>query len=499
MKRCVVIGSGLGGLSCGYILARNGYDVTVLEQGVQAGGCLQCFYRGGYKFETGMHFIGSADPGQTLYRLMNYLSLGDVKLQRLDPLGYDTISLSGQLFKLANGREPFIETLAKDFPDSKDDLAKYFSLIEKVAGASSMHSLRHADNDMAVNTEFQTRSINDVVSSVIKDPVLRNVVVGNSPLYAGERNRTPFSIHAFITDFYNQSAFRIVGGSDAICTSLVHSIQQYGGKVITRKEVVKIVCDDAKAVGVITKDETFYPAEVVISAIHPKRMLTMLEGCPLIRSAYNRRISNLPDTIGGFTVYLQFKKGTVPYRRTNFYTYKADTPWDCELYTDDDWPRGYLYMHLCHEENPQYAQTAEIISYMRFDEIAKWVGTRVGQRGEEYEALKKRKAEKLIAELDKQFPGIAKNIERYTTSTPLTYQDYTSTMGGGMYGVAKDITLGTACHVQHRTKIPNLILTGQNINSHGMLGVLVGTIVTCSELLGAESIYQQIKQCETNR
>ena len=29
-KRCVIIGSGLGGLSCGVILARNGYDVTVL-------------------------------------------------------------------------------------------------------------------------------------------------------------------------------------------------------------------------------------------------------------------------------------------------------------------------------------------------------------------------------------------------------------------------------------------------------------------------------------
>jgi all-trans-retinol 13,14-reductase len=46
--------------------------------------------------------------------------------------------------------------------------------------------------------------------------------------------------------------------------------------------------------------------------------------------------------------------------------------------------------------------------------------------------------------------------------------------------------------VPHKTKIPNLYLTGQNINSHGMLGVLIGTIITCSELLGASNIYHQI-------
>ena len=65
-QRVIIIGSGMGGLSCGVILAKNGYEVTVLEQGVQIGGCLQCFSRRGARFETGMHFIGSASEGQTL-------------------------------------------------------------------------------------------------------------------------------------------------------------------------------------------------------------------------------------------------------------------------------------------------------------------------------------------------------------------------------------------------------------------------------------------------
>ena len=61
-----------------------------------------------------------------------------------------------------------------------------------------------------------------------------------------------------------------------------------------------------------------------------------------------------------------------------------------------------------------------------------------------------------------------------------------------MYGIAKDVRMGAACRVPHRTRIPNLLLTGQNINSHGMLGVIVGSIVSTGEILKPETIYKQI-------
>ena len=84
-RKVVIIGSGLGGLACGVILGRNGYHVTVLEKERQVGGCLQCFARNGAKFETGMHFNGSALEVQTLYRLLKYLNvIPDIKLSQLD-------------------------------------------------------------------------------------------------------------------------------------------------------------------------------------------------------------------------------------------------------------------------------------------------------------------------------------------------------------------------------------------------------------------------------
>lgn len=495
-KKCVIIGSGLGGLACGVILARNGYQVTVLEQTAQVGGCLQCFYRRGMKFETGMHFIGSADKGQTLARLFNYLDVDkDIRLGRLDTGGYDVVSLQGDLFRFPNGREPFIEQMGTYFPSEKDNAARYYDLVKAIAGASSLHSLKYGESDRTINTAYQLCSINRVLEEITGDVLLQKVLVGNLPLYAAEKDKTPFSAHAFIMDFYNQSAFRIIGGSDRVGQSLVQTIESFGGQVLTRHKAVHILCGDSRATGVETEQEAFFSADFVLSSIHPVRTLEMLD-TKLIRPAFRNRINTIPNTIGGFSVYLHFKENAVPYMNYNFYSYRGDTPWGCERYDDSSWPKGYLYMHFCQKDTPKYAQSGVILSYMSMDEMEPWKDTVVGKRGEEYEAYKQRKAEKLLAEVEREFPGLRSRIAHYYTSTPLTYRDYTGTQNGAMYGIVKDITLGASCRVPHKTKIPNLYLTGQNINSHGMLGVLVGAIVTCSELIGAEAIYRQISEAE---
>lgn len=491
-KKCIIIGSGLGGLSCGVILAKNGFDVTVLEQDVQLGGCMQCFTRRNAIFETGMHFIGSADKGQTLDRLFHYLEVSkDIQLDRLDTGGYDVVSLAGERFKFANGKEAFIEQMAQYFPKETDSLARYYRLIEQIANASSLHSLRHAESDVSVNTEYQTRSINDALEQFIDDPLLRNVLVGNLPLYAAQKDKTPFSSHAFIMDFYNQSAFRIIGGSDKVGLSLAHTIKEWGGSVLTGQKVEHIVCNQSQAQGVSTADGNYYPADLIISDAHPMRTLEMLD-TDLIRPIYRKRVNSIPNTISSFTIYLKFKKDTVPYMNSNFYSYQTSSPWGCENYDETTWPKGYLYMHFCQQPQPSFAESGVILSYMSIDEVSQWAGTSIGQRGDDYEQFKKRKAEKLLDEVEKDFPGLRNSIKHYYTSTPLTYRDYTGTEAGSMYGIIKDINRGAAYRVSHRTKIPNLFLTGQNINSHGALGVLVGTIVTCSELLTAERIYKQI-------
>jgi phytoene dehydrogenase-like protein len=71
----VIIGSGLGGLQCAYILSQEGYNVCILEKNKQIGGSLQTFRRDNAVFDTGMHYIGSMDEGQVLNRFFRYFRL----------------------------------------------------------------------------------------------------------------------------------------------------------------------------------------------------------------------------------------------------------------------------------------------------------------------------------------------------------------------------------------------------------------------------------------
>jgi all-trans-retinol 13,14-reductase len=251
-------------------------------------------------------------------------------------------------------------------------------------------------------------------------------------------------------------------------------------------------CDNTQILSVRCDDASVYTADIYISAIHPLRTLEQLGNTSMLRPAYKRRIQEARQTIGCFTVYLHFKKDRLPYMNHNFYAYNQDTPWDCEHYTSETWPKGFLYMHFCHESSPRYAQTGIIISYMQMEDVVQWRGARVGHRGEAYEAFKREHAEKLLESLDQHLPGTKACVEVYYTSTPLTYEDYTGTEQGGMYGIAKDINAAMGGRVSHKTKIPNLLFAGQNVNSHGILGTLVGSLVTCGEIVGSDKLEQDL-------
>ena len=493
MKKCIIIGSGLGGLSTGVILAKNGYDVTILEQSGQIGGCLQCFQRDGVKFETGMHFIGSLDDGKVLSNYLNYLEIKDkIVVNKLDENAYDIVSLNGEKFAFPNSRKDFIEHFSERFPNQRENLEKYCDMVEQVASMSPFRDLKKANDDIReLDNELLFKSLDEVLDQTITDPTLRDVLVGNLSLYAAQKGKTPFSTHAFIFDFYNNGAYRIVGGSDTIAKALSDTLLRYNGQIFTHKKVTKILVDNKVATGVLTADGQYYAADVVISDINPKQLVDIVDDSAF-SPTYKSRIKEIKNTTSVFSLYLRFKDEAMPYLNSNFYGFQSVTPWEMSGEVDEKWPNGYLYMHHCHEKGPKFAKSAVILSYMSIDSLSRWKDTEIGQRGADYERFKQEMAERLLNVVEKDFPGLRDAVADYHAATPLTYRDYTLTPDGSIYGLDKDVTKGVAGRVSFRTKVSNLFLVGQNINSHGMLGVLVGTMNVCTQIIGEQEVRQQI-------
>jgi len=484
----VIIGSGLGGLICGYILSKNGYKVGIFEKHFQIGGCLQTFERKGITFDTGMHYIGSMEPGQLLYRIFKYLDLlDDVKLHKLDTEGFERISLNGKEFNFAMGYENFVDTLAQSFPNERKILEKYASDLKKYTTSSPIFNPEKLAAIQFFTQDAVKTGIGDYLDALTSNSELKNVLSATNMLYAGKRDKTPLYIHALINDFYIQSAWRIVGGANVIADSLCKSIESFGGEIFTQSEVKSIVCNASQATSIILANGETIEANYFISDAHPEVTLKMLD-TPLIKRVYRERIVNLENTVSNFTLYIVFKPDTVPYANYNFYKFNTDSVWDSTEYNQIDWPRNYILMHQVPQKNMAFAESGVLITYMRFEEVEKWSNTCIEKRGEDYKQFKEAKKEILLRQLEIDFPGIRKNIKEVYTSSPLTLRDYTGTKDGSMYGVLKDKNHLEQTFISHHTKVPNLFFTGQNINSHGILGVAVSALITSSEFVDMKKV-----------
>ena len=129
----IIIGSGLGGLSCGAGLAQQGKSVLVLERQIQPGGCLQSYKRqGGLSFDTGLHYVGGLTPGHRIYDIFSHFGLMDLPWQRMDDSGFDLITIGDKTYPLASGYDNFVETLSQYFPKEREGLRKYVEMLQDI-------------------------------------------------------------------------------------------------------------------------------------------------------------------------------------------------------------------------------------------------------------------------------------------------------------------------------------------------------------------------------
>jgi all-trans-retinol 13,14-reductase len=102
-----------------------------------------------------------------------------------------------------------------------------------------------------------------------------------------------------------------------------------------------------------------------------------------------------------------------------------------------------------------------------------------------------------MKDLERDFPGIGAAVKFIYTSSPLTYRDYTGTWEGSVYGIQKDYKSPLKTLILPRTHLKNLLLTGQNTNVHGVVGVTIGAFLTCSELLGKTYLMEKMRNANS--
>jgi len=487
-QTAIIIGSGLGGLQCGYILAKHGIKVTILEQNAQAGGCLQSYKRHGHVFDTGFHYVGGLEKGQSLYPLFKYFSLLDLPWRKLSTDCFDKVMIGDESFSLSNGYEAFAEKLAERFPHQKDNLIRYVSTLKEVA--DNIYSAFSPDNT-SINELFQ-KSAYAFLEETISDPLLRKVLSGSSLKMELNAETLPLYEFAQINSSFIQSAWRLDGNGSMIADRLSGKIVEMGGEIRSGAKVTSLMESDGKITGVEVNGKEILAADWIISDAHPKVTLDLLPESKSIKRIYRQRISSLKNSMGMFTVNVCLKQGKVPYQDSSLFVYSDSADmWRPDGKRTD----GVLVSYYVPEgADKTYATSLDILCPMDYSVVQQWGSLPLHKRDAEYEQLKKNKADECIALVKKWVPELEDGIEAVYTSTPLTYSNYLNAPFGTAYGICKDWNNPLTTVLSPRTPISNLLLTGQNLNLHGVLGVSMTSVITCSAILGMDVLEKEILQ-----
>lgn len=499
MYDIVIIGSGFGGLSCGLILSMEGYKVCILEKNRQIGGSLQIFSKDKTIFDTGIHYIGGLNPGQNLHQVLKYFGIIDkLNLQKLDEDSFDLIKLKDDdtYYPHAQGYDNFVRVLSEYFPKERANIQAYMNYIEKVCDNFPIYRLRDGEMDI-FNSGYLTQNAREVINSFTENTKLQEVLAGSNCIYAGVAEKTPFYLHALSVNSYIESSWKCVDGSSQIAKQMQIKIKENGGTILNYSEAVKFNFNGADICSVELANGEVIEGKSFISNIDLTKTMGMIEEGK-IRNLYRNRIISMENTISAFLLNIVLKPKSMEYLNRNYYFFETDSVWDPVKYNDQSWPGALAMFCPAVSGNDGYAKNVTLLSYMRYEEMQPWFNTFrttpkfVDSRGDDYEAFKIEKSEKMIDMYERYHPGFRSKIQSYTASTPLTYRDYIGSTDGNLYGVQKDCNDPVKTFVTARTKVPNLFITGQNMNFHGVLGVAMNAIKTCSEFVGSSYLIKKI-------
>ncbi len=298
----VIIGSGLGGLECGYILARQGMQVLVLEQGKQPGGCLQSYQRGKLTYDTGFHYVGGLDKGQSLHTAFKYLGLLDLPWHRMDADGFDRVTIGERTFSFAEGYDSFVQRLAEDFPSERTALQRYAELLRLTSMQQFSVLNPFADETSTSSSALMETSAWQYLNENFCNQLLINVLSGTSLKMELRKESLPLFTFLHGNSSFIESSWRLKGDGSQIVNKLTNGIRSQGGEIICNAKVQELAEKDGRLIYAECSNGVRFEGNMFICDIHPAQICQLVRQSNLMKPAYRNRINNLENTFGMFTV-----------------------------------------------------------------------------------------------------------------------------------------------------------------------------------------------------
>ncbi len=510
----IVIGSGLGGLTCAAYLCVSGKRTLVLEQHYVAGGNSQAFRRNvrgrNYEFDVGLHYIGECGPDGIITQLLNGLGLAERLVFRpLDPDGYSTLHFPGLTFRVPASWDRYKRRLLDTFPGERERLAEVVDLLRQVADAGGRFqrgdlTLDQIAQQAPVFMQWGLQPVTKLFADYGLSQAATAVLLGEQGDYAVRPSKTPTALAAGLTDHYMRGAFYPEGGGQAMAGRLVEAIRAYGGEVRTRAPVKRVRVERSRALGVVLeRTGQEIDAPIIVSNADLKRTVLELVGEDHFSASVVERVRAFRMSLPLFAVYvgLDVDLAAQGFSNTNHWLWgTTDLEGIYEQIENGELPEKNLaYITVTSLRDPENRHLAPPghtnlqVTTLVPPDYGVWnvaVGPAAGGRYHHDEAYRRRKAnlmEALLETAETVLPDLRRHVAWKEAATPVTQERFTHSTGGTSYGIEYATDQMGPIRIGYATDVEGLFLCGASTPAgHGIANVMFSGLRAAEAATGAD-------------
>ena len=480
----VIIGGGVSGLTLGAMLGKLGQRCCIVEKEQQLGGYIAGYQKKGFYFDTAIHWLNQFGENGIARRCFSFIGDDYPKpkpLSRIHCYHSDNFKILLQT-DLELVKADFI----RYFPEEEKGIRKFFRHADQLSRTSiKMSNFVRSSQTMSFFGKllFYSRML-PIIFPIFKH--LRftgdeGIKKGLSKYFKGDAIKDVFSSEVDLLSCLfplswakNKDYFMTPeGGSVSFVKWLTDKNKTFGTHIMPNTEVMSIILEGKKAVGIEAKQNTKkiqIKAKYVVAASDLISLYRYLLPKGSISEKVIQKLENSIQYKSGFTVSvaldcpaedLGFGEELISLAKNNL---------DRNQHEDSNPDHSKLNIlsptvrdkSLCPKGNGIVTiyMTAEIEKFDFWGTSLKSDGKR--HRGKAYYQLKQEIANKLFQRLDQDIhPDFSKHILFYDTASPFTYERYTSNHLGTMMGTRPGKENMQNKVASHFTEIKNLLVGGQ--------------------------------------
>jgi len=442
-----VIGSGIGGLTAGALLAHKGFSVMVFEAGKKPGGYCTSFKRGEYRFDSALDAISGCGENGWLRRVLDqHLGVMDqVEFVRLDPLRVDMFGK--ERVEIPAGMPALMDLLYGIAPGEREGILGLMQAMDEIFRTAMATPPDMLYNDPRMDkrggalARFRRATFGQLLDEYVHDEKLRAVLCDRCAYMGLPPSKVSALAMTIMYMTYAQGgAYRIKGGAQSLADAFVKGLVKHGGEFINKARISRIHVEDGRAAGVEI-DGTIMRAKAVISAADASSTARM--------AGLEEEKDGLKPSVSYFMVYLGLNgRLDMPDGMGVYPGYDIEQTFS-DIASDIASPHSSMeiinYSNISPSMAPEGCTSMMLMAKAAYGYARDW------------KECKAQVTDRLIERADAALPGLKGMISVADAATPLTLERYTGNSCGAAFGWEQGVDNRRSAA---RTGIPGLFQAG---------------------------------------